>query len=336
MGAAIIQKLKFSEALQRVNNLNQCHILIGNGFSIACAPHLFSYQGIHEVASANGLDYKVRRIFKALKTTDFEKVIKEMENAAKLINIYSRSHVDLVHKLVGDAKNLRKKLVETIALNHPMSPHEIQPERYRSCWEFLANFNKIFTINYDLLLYWTCIRSEAFKIDDGFRNSGDYLKWDNYPTQNLFYLHGALHLYLNSGDIIKLAYSLTGEPLFIQINLELQDNRYPVIVTGGSSEDKLARIINNRYLKHCYNSFSRMKGALFIHGFSMSENDEHIIKTIENGKMKQLFVSLYQDAATPENKRIIGRIEALKAQRDSLSPLETYYYDAESAKVWDC
>ncbi len=331
----MIELISFTGALKKVKNLNECHVLIGNGFSIACAPELFSYQGIHEVANANGLDNKVKRIFKALGTNDFEEVIQKMENSAKLINIYSKSYRDLAEKLIKDSKNLRKKLVETIALNHPMSPHDIPPERYLSCCAFLANFKKIFTTNYDLLLYWTCFRSRTFTSDDGFRNSGEHLTWNNCSTQNLFYLHGALHLYQNGNNIIKLAYKSTGEPLFIQINLELQDNKYPLIVTGGASEDKLSRILRNRYLKHCYQNLSKLKGALFIHGLSLADNDEHLLKAIETGKVKQLFISIHKDAGTPQNKRIIGKIEALRVQRDSKKPLETCYYDADSAAVWD-
>ena len=64
--------------------------------------------------------------------------------------------------------------MEAIAENHPDHPFEIEKEQYAKCKQFLLNFDRIFTVNYDLLLYWAVMQSEVqpnIPCDDGFRKS---------------------------------------------------------------------------------------------------------------------------------------------------------------------
>ena len=70
-----------------------------------------------------------------------------------------------------DAEGLREVLVQAIAQNHPEFPAAIADDQYRGCRVFLANFANIYTLNYDLLLYWALMHDElppAVPCDDGF------------------------------------------------------------------------------------------------------------------------------------------------------------------------
>ncbi|MGN6186548.1 MAG: DUF4917 family protein [Thermoanaerobaculia bacterium] len=119
-----------------------------------------------------------------------------------------------------------------------------------------------------------------------------------------------------------------------QIRTALHAHLYPVFVSEGESDQKLERIRHNDMLSRGYRSFAKITGILFIYGHSLAANDEHFLKLIERGKMSRLFVSIYGDPASPDNKRIIARAEALASARPPRRPLEVAFYDSASARVW--
>jgi hypothetical protein len=66
-------------------------------------------------------------------------------------------------------------------------------------------------VNYDLLLYWALMQREmppSIDFDDGFREPDDgpaeYVTWDVQKTgeQNVFYLHGGLHIFDAGSDYL--------------------------------------------------------------------------------------------------------------------------------------
>ncbi len=78
-----------------------------------------------------------------------------------------------------------------------------------------------------------------------------------------------------------------------------------------------------------------MKSAsLFIFGHSLAENDAHILKQIEKGKIETVYISLYGDPTAPENQAIIQRAERIQAARSDRYPLNIMFFDASSASVW--
>jgi hypothetical protein len=68
-----------------------------------------------------------------------------------------------------------------------------------TCVEFLNPFSKIFTTNYDLLLYWVIIKSRG-KFGDGFLNAKDANgfrgPFEEDRLCNVYNIHGGLQLFL--------------------------------------------------------------------------------------------------------------------------------------------
>jgi len=87
-------------------------------------------------------------------------------------------------------------------------------------------------------------------------------------------------------------------------------------------------------LSKAYRSFIPIKGALFIYGHSLSDNDNHILRLIEIGKISQLYVSIYGNPENENNIKLIQKANALTTVRHPRNPLEVFFYDAESAQVW--
>ena len=342
-----VELLSFKEALDISKGAGDRHLMLGNGFSIALRPDIFTYNTLLERAKeSKKLSKAMVNVFAKLGTTDFEMVMEALENAAVLVSLYEESNPKLATLLQQEASRLRDVLAETVADNHPARPYEIGAAQYASCREFLSNFDgNIYTLNYDLLLYWTLMQSEVppdIKFDDGFRNpeerEEDYVVWDvqNTNHQNVFYLHGALHIYDAGAELLKFTWSKTEIALVDQIKSSLSKREYPLIVTEGTSEQKKGRIQHSNFLGRAYRSLASIKTCLFIYGHSFAENDEHLLKLIDKGKVKKIFVGIYGDPSSEGNRKIIERAKLFPTRRrHNGTQAEIHFFDAVSAHVWD-
>lgn len=319
------------------------HLLLGNGFSRALRNDIFAYDALFKQADFSGLSANARKAFEVLSTTDFEIVMRALRDAEKLVALYAAASPNAAAAMAQDAARLRELLATTIAKNHPDRPHDISAASYGACRTFLSRFNgKIYSLNYDLLLYWALMQSEIdprVESDDGFRQPEDgpaeYVTWDPAGTddQRIFYLHGALHLFDAGGTLNKMTWKNTGLALVDQIRTALSRGLFPVFVSEGTSEEKKAKIMHSAYLGRGLRSFPNIKGTLFTFGFAMSPNDEHWVRLIEKGKLALLAVGLYGDPEAAWNREIVSRAEAIKAARRG-KPIDVIYYQAESAAVW--
>ncbi|MEP7009114.1 MAG: DUF4917 family protein [Acidobacteriota bacterium] len=335
--------LSFSEALSQVPSSKGPHLLLGNGFSRACRNDIFAYDSLFHRADFATLSPAARGAFDALKTTDFEVVMKALRNAAALVSRYRPTDTDLAQRLANDADGLREVLVHAIADSHPEWPGDIAPEDFAACRAFLGHFDRIFTLNYDLLLYWALMQAEIpppLRCDDGFRTPdagpAGYVTWEpeNTYQQNVYYLHGALHLYDAGAELQKYTWTNTGVRLVEQVRAALEADRYPVFVAEGTSSQKLERIKHSDYLSKAYRSFSQLGGDLFVYGHSLAPSDEHILRLIEKGKVRRIFVSLFGVPEAEHNTRLIVRAAQLGRRRSARHPLELAFFDAATCSVW--
>lgn len=218
--------LSFAEAIEDSKRYTRRHLLLGNGFSIACKPDIFLYGKLFERANFSALSESARSAFDALSTQDFERVIKALRDAERLSALYGAGD-EARAAMAADANGLREVLVQTIAASHPARLSDISNAEYAACRTFLEHFNSVYTLNYDLLLYWAQMHTEEGEdpdSDDGFRKPVDdfeaaYVTWDSTQShdQNTWFLHGALHLFDAGTEIQKYTWVNTGIALIDQI-----------------------------------------------------------------------------------------------------------------------
>lgn len=323
-------------------------LLVGNGFSIACCPTIFTYNALLEEADFSAVGPFARTIFDRLETKDFEKVIRALNETAIIARHYGCSDNSLLNAIQMDADGIKEQLAKTIARRHPDHPSAISFNQYKSCRSFLSSFDKVFSLNYDLLLYWTSMQDDPslapFRADDGFRR-GDlgkcgYVKWDLHEanTQSIYYLHGALHLFDQGSEFIKFTWVNTEVRLIDQVREALAQNKFPKIVSEGSSSEKADRIAHCAYLHKGLRSLINCGGDLIVYGMAFSENDEHIVDCIIRGNIKRVFVSLYGDPKSAFNQDVMGRVLTLPTRRtlqNARQPLSVSFFNAESANVWN-
>jgi hypothetical protein len=153
---ATTKLITLDQALKKAANYSKRHLLLGNGFSIACEPTIFSYGSLFERAKPD-MSPELLAVFDQLHTTDFEEAIRALKRASEILPIY-KGAPDLASRLSNDAEFLKRALVKAVAGQHPERPDWVRDEKYTTCRLFLARFigdagGKIYTLNYDLLLY---------------------------------------------------------------------------------------------------------------------------------------------------------------------------------------
>lgn len=335
----------FAEALDAANSgrgkRRPVHVLLGNGFSRACKDDIFAYGALFDRADFRALSRHVPAAFASLATRDFEKVMRALRDSAQLIRVYEPAGGDLANAFEADAAGLREVLVQAIAGSHPDLPGDISADAYAACKRFLAHFDRIVTVNYDLLLYWALMQAEVtpqVRSDDGFRKpdrEADYVTWepDHSYDQNVYYLHGALHLFDSGTEIQKYTWINTGVRLIDQIRTALAAGLYPMFVAEGSSGEKVERIRHNAYLSKAERSLLNLGGSLFVYGLSLADNDAHILNAILRSKIDRVYVSVYGDTGTDANREIMKRAKSLEVDGRGKGLLVDFY-DAASAQVW--
>ncbi len=351
--------LTFQQAIEDSADCAKRNLLLGNGFSIACEPHIFHYGSPFGQADFSAIP-EARRAFDVLGTQDFEIVIRALEQGSALAQIYTPGDAAAAQRMALHAAQLKELLLATVAGNHPARPGDIADLRFQACRQFLAHFlagpsrGKVYTLNYDLLLYWALMHDDNPFEDnpadivtiDGFGADeddpeADYVVWKAESTanhQSVHYLHGALHLYDSGAELKKFTWIRSGLPLIEQARAAITSGLYPVFVSEGESEAKLAKVRHCAYLQHSFKSFHSVMNlanqALFVYGHSLAHSDDHVLSRIGRGKGQKVYISLYGDPGSEPNQRIVQRAEQIAAMRNYRNPMKLVFFDASSANVW--
>jgi hypothetical protein len=130
------------------------------------------------------------------------------------------------------------------------------------------------------------------KIDDGSRQLclfGDEFVFTYPETQNLFFLHGAFHIYRDGKSIKKITQD-TDASLYNKLEEILNEDNKDIVCVF-QTKDKLDAINSNEYLTNCYNKLSTLSGNMVIIGSSLADNDDHIFSQINNSNIQNVFVS---------------------------------------------
>ncbi|UPR26621.1 DUF4917 family protein [Vibrio cyclitrophicus] len=307
-------------------------ILLANGFSRSCNNGIFNYENLFDEANFRDSDRELRDIFERFDTFDFEKVMHSLQSAEQVCETY-RVDRDIINQIRGDQEQLKDSLIEVIANTHPHRPGAISDDRFISTRRFLTRFSNIFSLNYDMLLYWAVNKTnlQPYRPDrwcgmkDGF--NGD--EWQQ-RTQNLHFLHGGLHLYNNDYGIYKRVYDPEDwDAIVDQVRRWLDAGEFPLFVSEPTHQKKLEKIKHNPYLNACYHALGSLEGVLYIHGHSIADNDRHIFDQINRSRVNKVFISIYGDENEEWNRESMAN-----ADRFLNRGIDIEFYDADTTPIW--
>ncbi len=296
----------FDEAFAALAPNSKPIILLGNGFSQAWSADIFNYASLLQVANFEDRENQIRELFERLNTWDFEAVMRALLAAQMVAEVHAVEQ-PIIENIKTDQEILKRALLVAISDNHPRLPSDLTIAQYQAVRTFLRRFSQVFTVNYDLLMYWA--RNQELEpewhTDDGFRAER---RWKEYGTeQEVHFLHGGLHLYEGPTGIRKQAY--TGEVgggivEQVRANLEMEPPRFPLFVAEPTHQKKKQRIDRSRYLTFCLRKLEASAAPIFILGHSMDENDAHIFEAIRKSGARQIFVSVFGDEGNGSNRRL--------------------------------
>ena len=338
----------YSEALAALGS-GRKHVLLGNGFSIACDP-VFSYASLYNAAVARGLSDRAQAVFARVGTNNFEGVMRLLERSHWIAEIYNLIEEGGSSPMLADAEIVKRTLVQAVTESHLAHTGLVPDEKKAAARRFLRPFHNIFTTNYDLLAYWVIMSSPTGpQWQDGFRSDEDdpaapYVVFAERlgGQQGLYYLHGALHLYVAHGELRKHTWIRTGRPLTELVRESLAEGEYPLFVAEGEPSKKLEQIQRTGYLWYCLDKLARVRGPLVILGHSLGPADQHLADVVSgNTDLPHIAVGLHGDPSSPENRAICASAEAIRARRAALverrargQELEVSYFESESAQIW--
>lgn len=321
-------------------------LLLGNGFSQECClaneiQNVFNYSSLLGVISDEKISdaHTVGELFQHLGTCDFEHVLHQLNVARTnqgIIDLFLDNDSKVQEIINHQIKSIRLGLANSISKIHPKHQYDkISNESYNACAKFIKKFEYIFTMNYDLLLYWAQMNDNELKsmLVDGFWNViNEKNYWDIKMQDNLFhyakciyYLHGALHLFTDSKDETdQLPYKIKKSKdnwLIHDIKEQISNGSMPLCVTEETAGYKMDRIYKNHYLTHCYQELLEKEGAIFTFGVSF-KHDEHIINALKsNKKIIKIYVGILDNDTQPLAKaqNVLGKSKSIVSYNSSHS-----------------
>lgn len=162
------------------------------------------------------------------------------------------------------------------------------------------------------------------RVDDGskpltlFDNTTEFVFDIEKETQNLFFLHGAFHIY-KDGELEKKITQNTDKALYDKLEQILNDDEKEIICVF-QSENKIEAIKKSEYLKKALQKLTVLSGSLVIIGSSLDDNDSHIFTQIESSKIDSVYIST----------RETSKVENFNKAKRLLPTKDIFLFDAES------
>jgi Domain of unknown function (DUF4917) len=161
------------------------------------------------------------------------------------------------------------------------------------------------------------------KVDDGsqlnlFDGKQEFVFNTKSKTQNLFFLHGAFHIY-KDGQSIKKITQESEKALYNKLE-EVLNNEDQDVVCVFQQENKIDAINENKYLKNCLEKLKEISGNLVIIGSSLADNDDHIFKQINDSKVENIYIS----------SRLKSKDKNLELAKKKFPSKKFYLFDADT------
>ena len=293
------------------DDFQESTLILGNGFSIGIYDK-FKYDSLWNEAknepacgeTKEPLSKELCSLAKELGTgTNFELLLRQLYTA-KVVN--EKLKLDAEHVIKCNYAKLRNALIDTIKEIH-CDLNDVQCKLHQRI-VFLKQFNTVFSLSYDLLIYWIInLNTETQQLfGDGFLNGVfDYDRWEtfrermNKPTL-IYSPHGALHLVQDKNGEVKKIQRTGSNSLLSQITnawLDDQNKVHPLFVAEGTSNEKLRAIQSNAYLNTVYQQIlpKSIKDDcnLVIFGWAMKRLDQHLIKKIASSEPKNIAIGIH-------------------------------------------
>jgi len=304
-------------------------LLVGNGASVAFWND-FRYDSIFERAQAPSLDHRLndddRSIFDAFNTTNFEQVLAALKTSRTVLGVLGRD-ADFIRERY---ESIQSALFDAVHSVHVSWGTSLTFERkLRLIRDEIVTYRWIYSLNYDLILYWAVMSRHGGRgVIDFFWN--DDLSFDPGHVEpfewaedwsRIVWLHGRIHLrrHLDGTTFKTRASPETARNLLDKFKTSYTSNKTPLLVSEGTAEDKYRAITRSSYLEFGLRSLATHEGGLVIFGSSLRAEDQHLVRAVDEQPVTNLAFSM-----RPEGKS--STVRQRKAELRAKFPSSNLYF----------
>jgi len=291
------------------SELKECEdwdtLVIGNGASINVWPY-FDYKSLYEAAERT-FDQPTRELFSQLGTQNFEEVLAGLSLTKRLTNAAGESAnwTENIYSQVRDGllRSVREAHIPWI---------DLAAGAIDSIGRHISSYSHVFSLNYDLLLYWSVQSKEARdKVRDFMWSDCTFSRTDVAvaPSKTkLHFVHGALHLWQDTVTGICGKWKANSNLLEdILKSYRVDTPIQPLFVSEGSSQDKLRSIRRSDYLSFSYDRLVSDNSPTVILGTQLSDSDQHIVNALKAGPSRTIAIAIYPHAGINSPDEIMSQ-----------------------------
>lgn len=328
--------LNFETELAKAAKKN---IIIGNGFGIsfdqAFGSNYFSWNNLLELCEIEEGSPLCNLLHEC--NLDFELAHQKLNNAIDVLFKYGESEYK-VGFYQQQVSLLREQLIVAVSASHPNSFVKVSSEmdvKIMNGRRFLRQFDEIYSLNYDLLLYWLRCYQKPYIGSDSFCNSSEDVDLVFSPddSSNFLFPHGALFLNRNGISATKVR-SSQHVPILALVERNIDNGVFPVTVSEGTGKQKREVIRGNKYLSYCYERLQKVEGSVFTFGCSfMDGKDEHIIQQLLRSPAEKIIVGEY----APDRARaiqLLNEFEQVQKKQGNRRQVQVSIADTSDARIW--
>jgi hypothetical protein len=308
-------------------------LLLGNGLSINVWPD-FAYRSLFEQAKdqrgAGALTRRDRKVFEEFRTENFEVALGALNTTIRTVEAAGFD----AQPFLESYRSIQAALAEAVRGVH-ITLSEVPDTARETIKETMERQKIVFTTSYDLLVYWAMGYGEEYgSLVDCFWSNGrcefdpDDAKVEALKTP-VYFLHGGTHLVVESNSVtrkikrgMRTILEQFGRPIY-------DDPRArPLLITEGSSADKLRAIEDNVYLAHVLKKLQRCAKPLVVFGSSLGDQDEHLVDAINLHPERPVAISML-----PGDRLSLKRQQMQLAAR--LDTERLYFFNARTHPLGD-
>lgn len=192
---------KFYEELSNCNDNK--YLILGNGFGLSydsvTEGNSFKWNTLFDLCNFKDNNSTYRLLKQC--NFDFELAQQKLNNAIDVIKNYDSDN-KLISKFEMQISELRDQLIYTVTESHPVSFNSqsfdlvLARKMVVRCRSFFEKFKTVFSLNYDLLLYWVRCYENPYLGFDYFSSENDELVFvsdSRYPDSKVKFFSLMVH-----------------------------------------------------------------------------------------------------------------------------------------------
>ena len=300
-------------------------LLLGNGASVAIW-RKFDYRSLFEVSLGLGDGHALteadQNLFSVLEANNnFEQVLHDLSVTESVLQALGEVIDSRTGEIEERYEHIRDALIGAVHEVH-IDFSDLPESTLDRVMGYVSDFRQVFTLNYDLMLYWSMMRDKNRSSD--FFNHGEFeprfergLDWTE--RCHVYFVHGGLHLYATLHGETRKNQRDEGASLLEKFGLPINDERvFPVFVSEGSAQRKRAAIAESPYLTFAYERLQSLSGPLLMFGISLTDMDRHISDAINRNPYRTVAVGIYPKKGEDYAKTMKARYFAFLGQQKLL------------------